>query len=130
MNADGEQQQVDGQIEQRAHALLLASTDNLPWAVRSRLAQARHAAVMAHGQHRQRRLQRLQRWVPAGAVAAAALALFLVLAPHRSAPPVVPVANGALENIDLLASDVPLNGDQAVNYEFYEWAADKASSSP
>jgi hypothetical protein len=63
-------------------------------------------------------------------VAAAALALFVVWAPHRTRPAAIPVANGALEDIDLLSSDVPLNVDQDVNYEFYEWAVDEASSAP
>jgi len=128
MNAGDEQQHTVGRIEQSTRALLLASADRLSGTVRSRLRQARHAAVRARGQHRQ---LRLQRWAPAGAVATAALALFVVLAPHRSTPPIMPVANDALEDIDLLASDVPLNGVQGVNNnnnEFYEWAADEASS--
>lgn len=127
MNAGDEQQQVDSPIEQQTRSLLLASAEQLPWAVRSRLTQARHAALQVRDA---RRHHRLQRWAPAGAVAAAALALLVVLGPHRTRPAAVPVANGALEDIDLLSSDVPLNVDQDVNYEFYEWAVDEANSAP
>jgi hypothetical protein len=128
MNAASEEQASDSRMEQHARALLLASAEKLPWSVRSRLTQARHAAVQARNTHRH---YWLQRWAPAGAVAAAALALFVVLAPHRTRPVAGPiVANGALEDIDVLSSDVPLNVDQDVNYEFYEWAVDEASSAP
>ncbi|MGH8144406.1 MAG: hypothetical protein ACREU2_18075 [Steroidobacteraceae bacterium] len=127
MNAGSEQQQADSALEQHSRALWLASADQLPWSVRSRLTQARHAAVRARNS---RRHHRLQLWAPAGAVAAAALALLVVWAPYRTRPAAIPVANGALEDIDLLSSDVPLNVDQDVNYEFYEWAVDEASSAP
>jgi hypothetical protein len=118
---------IGSEFEQRTRALLLASADALTGTVRSRLTQARHTAL---GVRATRRHYRLQRWVPAGALAAAALALLVVLAPHRMQPPSATsavVANGALEDIDLLASDVPLSADKDVNYEFYEWAVDEAS---
>jgi hypothetical protein len=39
------------------------------------------------------------------------------------------VANAGLEDIELLTDNdaVPLNGDQDVDYDFYEWAADEAA---
>jgi hypothetical protein len=115
------------EFEQRTRALLLASADALTGTVRSRLTQARHTAL---GMRATQRHYRLQRWVPVGALAAAALALLVVLTPHRLQPPSVAasvVANGTLDDIDLLASDVPLSADKDVNYEFYEWAVDEAS---
>jgi len=70
---------------------------------------------------------RLQRWVPAGAAAAAALAMLVVFVPHTRSVPASAALNGAIEDIDLLTSDVPLNADQDVDYEFYEWAVDEAN---
>lgn len=110
-------------IERHARALLIGSTEALPGAVRSRLTQARHAALRA----RHARLRyRLQRWLPAGAVAAAALALLVVFIPHGHAPVSPIVSGGGLDDIDLLSSDVPLNADQDVDYQFYEWAVEQA----
>ena len=39
-----------------------------------------------------------------------------------------PVANAGLEDMELLADNdaVPLNGDQDVDDDFYEWAANEA----
>lgn len=127
MNA-GTGEQVDSSaLEQRTRELLLESTEALSGAVRSRLTQARHAALNArvHGSR-----HRLQRWLPAGALAAAALALLVVyLPPHahhaRHAPATVAIT-GSIDDIDLLTSDVPLSADPDVDYSFYEWAADAA----
>lgn len=117
----------DSELERRTRALLLGSAENVPGAVRSRLTQARHAALAA----RHARLRyRLQRWLPAGAVAAAALALLVVFVPHgrhvavSTADPLI--NSSGVEEIELLSSDVPLNGDQDVDYDFYEWAVDAA----
>ena len=51
--------------------------------MRSRLTQARYAALAARA-HRAARY-RLQRWAPAGAAVAAALALLVVFVPHGTA---------------------------------------------
>lgn len=120
---------MDGDLEQRARALLLGSAENLPGAVRSRLTQARHAALAArHARVR----YRLQRWLPAGAVAAAALALVVVFVPHgRHAPASVVnplISNVAgVDEIELLSSGMPLNADQDVDDDFYEWAVAAAN---
>ena len=117
-------QEMESELEQRARALLTGSAENLPGAVRSRLTQARHAALAA----RHARLRyRLQRWLPAGAVAAAALALLVVFVPHgRHAPtnaadPLISNVAG-VDEIELVSSGMPLNADQDVDYDFYEWA--------
>jgi hypothetical protein len=111
------------EFERRTRELLLGSADQLSGATRSRLTQARYAALAA-GQSRVR--YRVQRWAPAGAAVAAALALLVVFVPRGVHSPVSPVSNGALEDLDLLASDVPLNADQDMDYDFYEWAVDQA----
>jgi hypothetical protein len=114
------------EFEQRARALLLQSAEQLPGTVRSRLTQARHAALAAR---RSRVPSFARRWVPAGAAVAAALALLVVYVPHGRGSLENPVANAGLEDIELLTDNdaVPLNGDQDADYDFYEWAADEAA---
>jgi hypothetical protein len=125
-------QAMDSELEQRARALLIGSAENLPGTVRSRLTQARHAALAV----RHARLRyRLQRWLPAGAVAAAALALLVVFVPHgqhASGNAINPlIGNGAgVDEIELLSSEVPLNADKDVDNDFYEWAVDAANGVP
>jgi len=121
-------QAMDSELELRARALLVGSAENLPGAVRSRLTRARHAALAA----RQARMRyQLQRWLPASAVAAAVLALLVVFVPHgRHAPaaafdPLIGNVAG-VEEIELLSSGMPLNADQDVDDDFYEWAVDAA----
>jgi len=123
---------MDGALEQRSRALLIDSAENLSGSVRSRLTQARHAALAAR--HAGLRY-RLQRWLPAGAMAAAALALLVVFVPHGQHQPISaanPLFNtpAGAEDIELLSSGVPLNSDQEVDDDFYEWAVDTAGASP
>lgn len=123
MNSASETDGGSTEFERRTRELLVSSADRLSGATRSRLTQARYAAIAA-GQARGR--YRLQRWAPAGAAVAAAVALLVVFMPHRMQSPINPVSNSALEDLDLLASDVPLNADQDMDYDFYEWAVDQA----
>jgi hypothetical protein len=64
-------------------------------------------------------------------VAGVALALFVVLAPHGSGPVRMAMTGSALEDIDLFSDSdaVSLNGDQDVDYDFYEWAAGEGEAS-
>jgi hypothetical protein len=119
------------EFEQHARALLEQSAEQLPGAVRSRLTQARYAALAAQ---RAPVPSFARRWVPAGAAVAAALALLLVYVPHLHDGAENPIANAGLanaglEDIELLTDSdaVPLNGDQDVDDDFYEWAADEAA---
>ncbi len=114
------------EFERRTRVLLNDSAARLPAAVRSRLTQARYAALAACGA---RRPSLARRWVPAGALAAAALALLLVGVPGGKKSLETPAANAGLEDIELLTDSdaVPLNGDQDVDYDFYEWAAGEAT---
>lgn len=124
---NGEEREVGrSEFEQRARALLLQSADELPGAVRSRLTQARHAALAARQAHGQ---SWARRWVPAGAAVAAVLALLLIYGPHGRSALENPVPSGGLEDIELLSDNdaMPLNGDQDVDYDFYEWAATEAA---
>jgi len=114
------------EFERRTRALLLQSAEELPGTVRSRLTQARYAALAA----RPTRLPPFaRRWVPVGAAIAAVLALLIVYVPAGRGPLESPLANAGLEDIELLSDTdaVPLNGDQDVDYDFYEWAAAEAA---
>jgi RNA polymerase sigma-70 factor (ECF subfamily) len=115
-------------LERRSRALLQQSADALPGAVRSRLTQARYAALAARpvGAHSFAR-----RWVPAGAAVAAALALLVVYVPRGHEVVETPLANAGLEDIELLSDNdaMPLDVDQDVDDDFYEWAADVAAGS-
>lgn len=123
MNPASDSEEGVTEFERRTRALLQGSVEQLSGATRSRLTQARYAALSA----RQSRLRyRLQRWAPAGA-ALAALALLVVWVPHATRAPSSSVSNGALEDLDLLASDLPLNSDQDMDFDFYEWAVGQAS---
>ncbi|MFI4905929.1 MAG: hypothetical protein ACLQFF_12205 [Steroidobacteraceae bacterium] len=117
---------ASSEFERRARALLLRSAEELPGAVRSRLTQARYAALAARPAHLP---SFARRWVPVGAAVAAVLALLIVYVPHGRGPLENPVANAGLEDIELLTDNdaVPLNGDQDVDYDFYEWAATEAA---
>ena len=118
MESSADVQANESQLERRTRELLLESSERLGGATRSRLTQARFAAVAAS----EKRVRRqLQRWAPAG-VAAAALALLVLFVPHGARSPFSPSSNVAVEDIDLLTSDLPLNADQDMDYDFYEWA--------
>jgi hypothetical protein len=122
-------------FEQQLHALLDESVSRVGGRARSRLNQARHAALLEAARYGRWRLPlraaawlRLHLlWMPAGgAVAAAALVAF-VLWPHapRGYAPVE--ANPAsVEDLDLIADrdgmDIMRSGDA----QFYEWAMTQA----
>jgi ferric-dicitrate binding protein FerR (iron transport regulator) len=116
------------EFERRTRALLTQSAEQLPGAVRSRLTQARHAALAARSG---RAPSFTRRWVPLGAAVAAMLALLIVYVPHGRGPLENPVSGAGLEDIELLSDNdaVPLNGDLDVDYDFYEWAAAEAAGS-
>ena len=124
----GEGTQEDSEFERRARALLIQSAEQLPGAVRSRLTQARYAALAVHAKPVSS--VAFRRWMPAGAVAGVVLALFVVLAPHGTGTTRVTMAGPALEDIDLLTDSdaLPLSSDQDVDDDFYEWAAGEAAS--
>ncbi|HEY1724513.1 MAG TPA: hypothetical protein VGF89_03750 [Steroidobacteraceae bacterium] len=112
-------------FERRTRALLLQSADELPGAVRSRLTQARYAAVAAPAA---RGSSLALRWLPAGAAAAAMMALLVMYVPLGKSTMENPVTNAGFEDIEMLTDTdaVPLSGDQEVDYDFYEWAAAEA----
>ena len=113
------------EFEQHARGTLEASVTRVNAHVRSRLNQARHAALEEVAV-RPRSFWRNHRLMPAtGAVAAAAL-VALVLTTRYGAERVLPVSdNGqsAYEDIELLADTEGLDLVEGWDGAFYEWAA-------
>jgi hypothetical protein len=116
----------------RAQELLERSAQQLPARIRSRLTRARYAALEDLKTSRARRLTSWGRWLPAGAAAAAVLAVLLLQAP-RSGLDVPQPASGSGEDFEMLAdsSAFALAQDQQtpgaeVDYEFYDWAVNGA----
>jgi hypothetical protein len=126
---------AETEFERRTRALLEGSVEELSGNIRSRLTQARHAALdqMRHA----RRAPTWQRWVPAGAAASVVLLALLFTGGHLGAPAPVAVASVAspIDDLELLAdSDAfELTQDQqpgsgpASDFDFYEWAAGEST---
>jgi hypothetical protein len=108
------------QFEQRTRALLRDSAQQLDGATRSRLAQARAAALSARATPRS--------WfdfrylAPAGAMAAALLVTVLFVG-RQDAPGVNGSAGSALYDLELLADADAFELSQEADLEFIEWAA-------
>jgi hypothetical protein len=125
--------EMTGEFERQARAVLEDSVLRIGGHVRSRLNQARHAAVAEASRGRSwSSFWRRYTFMPAaGAVAAAVLVTF-VLWPH-SRPGELPVTEGhptTVEDLDLLADNDALDlvSDEADGGAFYEWAAEQADS--
>ena len=109
-------------FEKRTQEVLEESAGRLDGRTRSRLTQARHAAL---AQLEQPSRNWWRSYVPAGAAAAVAvLAVFMWSGPRTQPPVASPV-----EDMDLLAdSDAPDFVDDGDDLEFYEWAVGEVES--
>ncbi len=108
-------------FERRTREVLEESVTRLDGRTRSRLTQARHAALAQGAKPR-------QAWwrvaLPAGATAAAVLAVVML-----NRPPLPADTGSAVEDIELLAdADAPDFEDDSEDLEFYEWAAGEMES--
>lgn len=106
-------------IETRSRELFEGSVDGIDGATRSRLTQARHAALAELDRPR----LRLGAWLPAGAAAGAAmLAVMLWTQPGPAGGPATAVAASPADDFILLTEgeDLELFGE---DIEFYAWAA-------
>ncbi len=140
---------ADVEFERRTRALLEHSADSLPARTRSRLTQARYAALEhytgAGAASTASTRAAWQRWLPAGAVSAAVLAALLMQGGPMPLPGPLQAnvqagANG--DDLELLAdrdalalAQDALAQDQSapgadVDYEFYAWAVGAAQDEP
>ena len=104
-------------FEKRTQEVLEESAGRLDGRTRSRLTQARHAAL---AQLEQPARHWWRSYVPAGAAAAVAVLAVVMWSGPMTQPP---AANSA-EDMELLAdSDAPDFVDDGDDLEFYEWAA-------
>lgn len=124
MSVEGEQV---SEVEQRMRAVLEAGVLRTDARIRSRLNQARHAAlevaVASAGRSQHRTFWRLQTLMPATGAVAAALVLAIVLwgrHPDRVLP--MEGAQTPVEDIDLIADDEALSLVEGGDRSFYEWA--------
>ena len=119
MSAQGEQLT---DFERRSRLVLEESVLRIDGRVRSRLNQARHAAVEAASAKRRPMFWRLFTLVPtAGAVAAALLVAMVLWYRTPDHEPPVMVADTHLGDLDLVQ-----DGDGSGS--FYEWAADQSEA--
>lgn len=123
-------------FEERAQALFRDSVEGLDFAMRSRLTQARNAALEAAAAPRRHWFLRIGVLTPAaGVTAAAVLGAFLWLG-SPSGQHAVTVADGQsnLEDLELVASADEGSGDAMDmlqdDIEFYDWADKAANPGP
>lgn len=126
----GENEGTNG-LEARARELLASSLVRIDARTRSRLTEARHAALAA-ALERRRSLWRSPKLMPVtGAVAAAAVAAVLILYGRQAGPaaPATGASQPSLEVLDLLTSDESMSLVENYDGGFYEWAAAQAEGS-
>jgi hypothetical protein len=110
------------EFERRTRAALRASADDLDGATRSRLTQARYAALEQGA--RKPAAQAWYRYAPVGAVAmAAVLATVIYVGREGRTPSVNHEAGTAFYDVDLLADNDAYSLSQESDYDFIEWAA-------
>ncbi len=120
------------EFARHARELLEHSANVLPARIRSRLTRARHAALDRRGELADAGFAGWRRWLPAGAAAAAVLAVLVIEGPRLGAD--LPQASaGGGEDFEMLADSgafalaqdqISQGGD--VDYEFYDWAVSAA----
>lgn len=131
MNREPPKTDADSAFEERARALLGASSDALEGRIRSRLTAARFVAL---GELEKRsvlpRFRVPGTWLPAGALAAAAVLAIAVWAVRPDGAATVVVAEvSPVEDAEILASneEPELYSDDA---DFYEWAGSDSNGGP
>lgn len=126
----GPMNDTNSEFEKRTRELLEDSVQRVDGRIRSRLNQARHAAI-AQTSKRPSAWRRFSLMPAAGAVAAAVLVAF-VLWPHSHIGDSVTEGSGraGVEDLDLLADSDALDlvSDETDPGQFYEWAVDQSDS--
>jgi len=121
-------------FEERAQTLFHDSVEGLDFALRSRLTQARKAAIEAASASRPAWFFRIGVLAPAGVTAVAILGVFLWLgSPMGQRALTVADGQANFEDLELVASDEG-SGDAIDmlqdDIEFYDWAEKAANSGP
>jgi hypothetical protein len=110
-------------FEKRTQEILEESASRLDGRTRSRLTQARHAAL---AQLQKPARQWWRSYMPAGAAAAAAVLAVIIYTGQGPGPQAtLPVIDDAEQLADVDAPDFTEDGDDV---EFYEWAAGEMES--
>jgi hypothetical protein len=122
---------TNSEFEKRTRELLEDSVHSVDGRIRSRLNQARHAAI-AETAKRPSAWRRFSLMPAAGAVAAAVLVAF-VLWPHSHRGDSGTESGGraaGVEDLDLLVDSDALDlvSDEPDTGQFYEWAVDQSDS--
>jgi hypothetical protein len=122
-------------FEEHSRALFHDSVDSLDFALRSRLTQARHAAMEAAVASRRRPwFFRIAVLTPAGVTAAAVLGAFLWLgSPMGRHAVTVGDGQANIEDLEIVAADEGAGDAMDMlqdDIEFYDWADKAASSGP
>jgi hypothetical protein len=115
-------------FEKRTQEILEESTARLDGRTRSRLTQARHAALAAL--ERPARYPAWRNYLPAGAAAAVAvLAVVLWSGPNGSESMPVAQSTSPVDDLELLADvEAPDFAADGEDLAFYEWAASEVES--
>ena len=129
-------EQSQNSFEERSRALFHDSVDGLDMRLRSRLTQARHAAIAAAAADRAPWFMRLRGWTPAAGVAAAALLATALWLGTPLGHHTLSAGDGgaSFEDLDLVASSDG-SADDAMDMlqddiEFYDWADRGTNTEP
>jgi hypothetical protein len=117
------------EFERNARTVLEESVQRLDARTRSRLNQARHAALEAAQSAHRPRWRSLTFMPAAGAAVAAALLAVMLWQRHPASDvPLIEGAHSAVEDMDLLADSEGLELMEGGDGSFYEWAADQSEN--
>jgi len=116
------------EFEMRTRALLEESVARVDGRIRSRLTQARYAAL-EEARRKRHGILRNPAWLPAFGTAAAAVLVAIVLwtrAPVTELPTMAESSPTAFDDLDMLADADALELMEDWDQGFYEWAAAEA----
>jgi len=124
--------ETTSEFEKRTRELLEDSVQRVDGRIRSRLNQARHAAV-EEATRRRSSLWLRSAFIPAAGAVAAALLVAFVFWPHSHRGNTLTSegsGRASVEDLDLIADSDALDlvSDETDTGQFYEWAVDQADS--
>jgi hypothetical protein len=127
------EEEMPSEFERRLQGVLEESVAHVDARIRSRLNQARHAAIAEASRGRRPRFwNRFVLMPAAGAVAAAVLVAFLLFphSPQIELPVSAEAGHSTVEDLDLLADGdgLDLVSSEESDGSFFEWAADQTET--